>query len=94
VHAAGAGLPQNAAMPHRPASPDPARCPLCGGTNVCAMEIERATGTVQPPCWCLSATFTDALRARIPADARGLACVCAGCMAAAAAAAQPETRTP
>ncbi|MDP2742677.1 MAG: cysteine-rich CWC family protein [Hydrogenophaga sp.] len=60
---------------------DPARCPLCGGDNRCAMEIERATGLQQPPCWCVSATFSPDLLARIPADAGGKACVCATCLA-------------
>ena len=31
---------------------DPNHCPLCGQPNECAMEIERATGVKQPPCWC------------------------------------------
>lgn len=63
--------------------PDPSRCPLCGGDNRCAMEIERETGTVQPPCWCMDATFTPELFQRIPAEARGQACICAACVAAA-----------
>ncbi|RYF65297.1 MAG: hypothetical protein EOO22_22910 [Comamonadaceae bacterium] len=74
-----------------PTAPDPARCPLCGAANVCAMEIERDTGVLQPPCWCMSADFTDALRDRVPAESRGLACICANCVAAAAAA---STETP
>ncbi|MBA4267466.1 MAG: hypothetical protein C0453_20530 [Comamonadaceae bacterium] len=60
---------------------DPTHCPLCGGDNRCAMEIERATGLQQPPCWCVSATFSPDLLARIPADAGGKACVCATCLA-------------
>ncbi|HSV57841.1 MAG TPA: cysteine-rich CWC family protein [Variovorax sp.] len=64
---------------------DATRCPLCGADNRCAIEIERETGQAQPPCWCMSATFTAALRERIPADARGLACICARCMAKALA---------
>ena len=31
-------------MQTTPVSPDPTRCPLCGGDNRCAMEVERATG--------------------------------------------------
>ncbi|MEP6721321.1 MAG: cysteine-rich CWC family protein [Variovorax sp.] len=81
-------------MARPPVSPDPSRCPLCGAANGCAMEIERETGMAQPPCWCMSANFTDALRARVPADARGLACICANCVAAAAAAASTETTPP
>ncbi|MGE0350912.1 cysteine-rich CWC family protein [Hydrogenophaga sp.] len=64
--------------------PDPTRCPLCGGDNRCAMEIERATGQTQPPCWCMSETFDPALFERIPDAARGQACICAACVAAAA----------
>lgn len=77
-----------------PAPNDPARCPLCGAANVCAMEIERTTGLAQPPCWCMSASFTYDLRARVQADARGLACICANCVSAAAAAESTETPAP
>jgi hypothetical protein len=68
-----------------PAQPDPSRCPLCGRDNRCAMEIERETGQAQPPCWCLSATFSAELLARVPPAARGQACICAACAAAAQA---------
>ena len=60
---------------------DPARCPLCGGDNRCAMEIEQATGVKQPPCWCVDATFSAELLARLPAQAQGKACICARCLA-------------
>jgi hypothetical protein len=69
------------------AGPDPSRCPLCGEANRCAMEIERETGQPQPPCWCMRADFDRALLARVRADMRGLACICARCAATAAAAA-------
>jgi hypothetical protein len=59
---------------------DATRCPLCGGDNRCAIELERETGQAQAPCWCMSATFTAALRERIPLEARNLACICARCM--------------
>lgn len=65
-----------------PAQPDPSRCPLCGRDNRCAMEIERETGQAQPPCWCLSATFSAELLARVPPAARGQACICTACAAA------------
>ncbi|WP_332747276.1 cysteine-rich CWC family protein [Hydrogenophaga sp.] len=61
--------------------PDPSRCPLCGGDNRCAMEIERDTGEAQPPCWCVDANFSPELFARIPTEARGQACICAACVA-------------
>jgi len=63
------------------AGPDPSRCPLCGEVNRCAMELERETGVAQPPCWCMQADFTEALLARVPAEKRRLACICARCAA-------------
>ena len=57
-------------MQTTPASSAPTRCPLCGGDNRCAMEVERASG--QPPD----------LLARLPAEAAGKACICATCLAA------------
>ena len=63
---------------------DPTRCPLCGQPNACAMEVERATGQPQPPCWCTQATFAPALLARVPEDARRRACICAACARSAA----------
>ena len=56
---------------------NPCLCPLCGQENRCAMEIEQATGEKQAACWCTSAHFSQALLAKIPANARGTACVCA-----------------
>ena len=60
---------------------DPSQCPLCGKQNQCAMEVERATGQQQPPCWCTTTRFDAALLARIPVEKRHLACVCAACAA-------------
>ena len=60
---------------------DPTRCPLCGGDNRCAMEQARATGQAQPPCWCTTQRFPAELLARLPAEAAGKACICAGCLA-------------
>ncbi|MDD4944148.1 cysteine-rich CWC family protein [Rhodoferax sp.] len=60
----------------------PQNCPLCGQPNQCAMEIERATGIKQPPCWCSQTVFSaDALN-QIPDAARGKACLCAACASA------------
>lgn len=63
---------------------DATRCPLCGADNRCAVELARATGTPQAPCWCMdvcmNAASTQALLERLPPRARGLACVCATCM--------------
>ncbi|MDO5086042.1 MAG: cysteine-rich CWC family protein [Comamonadaceae bacterium] len=64
-----------------------ARCPLCGQPNGCALAAAPApapAGCTPPPCWCVHATFTPALLARVPADARRRACICAACAAAAA----------
>jgi hypothetical protein len=69
---------------------DATRCPLCGGDNRCAIEIERETGEAHPPCWCMNGSFPPALLERIPQQARGQACICARCMAAAALAAQEQ----
>lgn len=60
---------------------DPTRCPLCGGDNRCAMELERATGQTQPPCWCVDTAFPPGLLARLPPEAEGKACICAACVA-------------
>lgn len=63
------------------AGPDPSRCPLCGEANRCAMEVARETGQAQPPCWCMDADFSTDLLARVPAEKRRLACICARCAA-------------
>jgi hypothetical protein len=60
---------------------DATRCPLCGAPNTCAMELERATGVPQGPCWCTQVSFDAALLARVPADAQGKACLCPACAA-------------
>ncbi|WP_334135939.1 cysteine-rich CWC family protein [Tepidimonas sp.] len=62
-----------------PPAVDPGRCPLCGGANGCAMEHQRRSGVEQPPCWCTGVRFTAELLARVPAPARGQACVCERC---------------
>ncbi|WP_317134828.1 cysteine-rich CWC family protein [Rhodoferax lithotrophicus] len=55
-------------------------CPLCGKPNQCAMEMERATGVQQPPCWCTQATFSAALLSQISEATRNKACICADCV--------------
>ena len=60
---------------------DVSRCPLCGESNRCAMEVERETGEAQPPCWCMQADFSNAPLAKLPESMRGLACICARCAA-------------
>ena len=65
------------------ANDDPSRCPLCRQPNTCAMEAQRATGIAQLPCWCTQVDFGADLLARVPAEARGRACICAACARAA-----------
>ena len=43
------------------------------------MEAARATGQPPAPCWCTQVDFDAALLARVPAEARRLACICADC---------------
>jgi hypothetical protein len=54
---------------------DPARCPLCGRDNACAMVAGRAT------CWCFARRIPAEVLARVPEEARGVACLCARCAA-------------
>ena len=61
--------------------PDPSRCPLCGESNRCAMEVARETGQAQPACWCMAADFSADLLARVPLGQRRMACICARCAA-------------
>lgn len=58
---------------------DPTVCPLCGQPNRCANEVERATGVLQPPCWCTQVDFSAELLDRVPAPAKDRACLCAAC---------------
>jgi hypothetical protein len=59
--------------------PSPEVCPLCGQSNQCALEIERATGQKQDSCWCTQATFSADLLSRLPDNAVNRACICARC---------------
>jgi hypothetical protein len=56
-----------------------ANCPLCGKPNRCAMEVEKATGEKQPPCWCTQVDFSADLLAKVPREQQRLACICAEC---------------
>jgi Cysteine-rich CWC len=58
---------------------DPSRCPLCGQTNQCAMEIEKATGIAQEACWCVGMDFSANVLAKVPPTAQNQACICASC---------------
>jgi hypothetical protein len=74
------------------AAPDPARCPLCGQPNRCAMEMAREPGAAASPCWCTQAEFASDLLARVPPAVRGRACICAACAAASRSAVEPRER--
>ncbi|MEZ5739887.1 MAG: cysteine-rich CWC family protein [Burkholderiaceae bacterium] len=63
--------------PSVPPAPDPARCPLCGQHNQCAMQKKGPDES--GPCWCVSTRFTPALLARLPPAALGKACICPRC---------------
>ncbi len=71
-------------------APPPTRldhlCPICGQPNACAMAAKDGS---QQPCWCVNATFSSDVLALVPAEARGLRCVCATCAARPPQAAQP-----
>jgi len=57
-----------------PAPPlDPARCPLCGSGNACGMAAGKSD------CWCFEAEIPAEVLERVPAQAKGAACVCQGC---------------
>jgi hypothetical protein len=51
----------------------PARCPLCGGDNDCAMTIGAET------CWCFAERIPADVLRRIPPSARNRVCVCKTC---------------
>ena len=58
---------------------DPSICPVCGQPNLCAMEVQKATGLQQKACWCTHVDFSRELLARIPPELQGLSCICARC---------------
>lgn len=64
---------------------DPKVCPLCGRDNRCAMASGAGSCRPDTPCWCTRVKIPQQLLDRIPPAARGIACICAECVAAAAA---------
>ena len=44
------------------------------------MEVERATGVKQGPCWCTQTQFSAELLNKVPEAARGIACLCQACV--------------
>jgi hypothetical protein len=43
------------------------------------MEVQRETGVAQGPCWCTKVDFSTELLARVPQQAKRLACICPAC---------------
>jgi hypothetical protein len=67
-------------------APDPivgassaAACPLCGESNACG----QLSGAAE--CWCMATKIPEAALEQIPADAKGVACICRACATKAAA---------
>ncbi|WP_337955963.1 cysteine-rich CWC family protein [Curvibacter lanceolatus] len=57
--------------------PEPLRadlCPLCGQPNECGACQGNASA-----CWCMSTPIGADVLARLPAEERGLRCICARC---------------
>lgn len=57
--------------------PEPLRaelCPLCGQPNECGACQGDASA-----CWCMSTPIGANVLARLPAEERGLRCICARC---------------
>ncbi|MFY3385832.1 cysteine-rich CWC family protein [Paracidovorax sp. MALMAid1276] len=53
----------------------PARCPLCGRANQCAI----AAGQPAETCWCMSRALNAEVLRALPPDLRGRACICPAC---------------
>jgi len=53
---------------------DPARCPLCGAANSCAIAARSSA-----PCWCESVEMPGEALARLPDSVRDKACLCPRC---------------
>lgn len=52
---------------------DPKRCPICGRPNRCAMAEGKSA------CWCFHQKVPESVLDGVPAELRGLACVCEAC---------------
>ena len=62
-----------------PTEVDAGACPLCRQPNRCSMEAARLSGRAPEPCWCTEIDFSTDLLARVPPEARRLACICEAC---------------
>ncbi|MFY9345100.1 MAG: cysteine-rich CWC family protein [Planctomycetota bacterium] len=69
---------------------DPARCPLCGASNDCALAQPESAGTA---CWCAAVQIAPEVRRAIPAAARNRACVCRTCATSPSASTMPTDST-
>ncbi len=58
---------------------DKSKCPLCGKSNQCAMEIAQKTGVTSGPCWCVGMDFSADLLSKLPPEAQKKACICKAC---------------
>jgi hypothetical protein len=67
---------------------DPARCPLCGQPNGCAMAA--SPGAAPAQCWCASQRFDAELLARVAPASAGRACICSRCQRSAAPVSAPD----
>jgi len=61
-----------ASLPPKPLRAD--LCPLCGQPNECGACQGNAAA-----CWCMSTPISADVLARLPAEERGLRCICARC---------------
>jgi hypothetical protein len=62
-----------------PNAPDLTRCPLCGETNACALAARQPDELGARECWCIQVTISRTALERVPAAARGRACICRSC---------------
>ena len=60
-------------------NPQPATCPLCGSANECQAVT---TCSYKGFCWCAHEEISPSLLARIPQEARNVACICRRCIVA------------
>ena len=52
-------------------------CPVCGAPNECAAAT---SGSFATPCWCAEVVVRPEALARVPAEARNVACLCRRCL--------------
>ncbi|TFH30308.1 MAG: hypothetical protein E4H00_05380 [Myxococcales bacterium] len=57
---------------------DATKCPLCGGSNACALASSEAAEATE--CWCVRETFPATLLKRVPDESRNRACICRQCL--------------